>query len=773
MWQCVSCILPALVMTSLLGCERALPTPTAVISAPQTPAGDQTPPAAPNGSQPSPISVRPSVPETFPGSGQFVLPPQEPPGIARTVVTPDGYVSFNFVNADVREVVRELLGEQLQLGYAVDPRVQATITAQTGAPLPRDAVLATLEGVLRASNLALVQTEGVYRVLPLDDAARASAPSVAPARVSRPGYSIRVLPLKFIPAAELKAVLDPFVPPGGVLQADGVRNVLIVSGSAGDLDGFAELVRQFDTDWMRGTSFALYPLRFGLVKDVIGEVQAVLQQGMEGPRREAGPEAQQGPREEIGPLAGLVRVVPIERLNAILVIASQATYLRQVKTWIDRFDYGEDQTTPRLFEYFVQNSRAVDLADVLTNLLSGEGGRITPPTAPGAGITGITAPIRAGGLGAGVGAGLGPTSLFGPTAPMAGPGLGTTGGVSGIQPSTGAIGQALGPRAGAARPPQLAQPRPTGIGAPGAPELELPPIRIVADEKTNALVIFARPRDYRMIEGLIRKLDIVPLQVVIEATIAEVTLNDTLRYGLQFFLKAGTSSFSLTNATSGTISPNDIAGVFPGFNYVLSGANTRVILSALSAITNVNVISSPQILVQDHQTAALQIGDQVPIVVQSAQSVVTPEAPIVNSVQYRNTGVILEVTPRVNTSGLVTLDIDQEVSDVARTTSSNINSPTIAQRRIISSVVVQDGETVALGGLIRDNQNDMRSGIPILSEIPILGALFRTTTRSTARTELLVLLSPRVVRNPKEVRDVTEELRARMRALQPIYGRAR
>jgi general secretion pathway protein D len=163
----------------------------------------------------------------------------------------------------------------------------------------------------------------------------------------------------------------------------------------------------------------------------------------------------------------------------------------------------------------------------------------------------------------------------------------------------------------------------------------------------------------------------------------------------------------------------------------------------------------------------------VPIVVQSAQSVINPDSPIVNSIQYRNTGVVLQVTPRVNTSGLVTLDIDQEVSDVARTTSSTINSPTISQRRIASSVVVQDGETVALGGLIRDNQTDQRSGIPVLSSLPLIGPLFRDTQRATTRTELLVLLAPRIVRDPRRARELTDELRDRLRSLKPLDARVR
>lgn len=685
------------------------------------------------------------------------------------VVTPDGNVSFNFVNADVREVAREILGEQLHLSYVVDPKIQTTVTAQTGSPIPKSAVLPTMEGVLRASGLALVESEGLYRILPLEDAARSSSPTVV-LGATRSGYAIRVLPLKFIPAAELKTVLDPFVPPGGVLQADGARNLLIVSGPASDLGGFTELVRQFDTDWMRGTSFALYPLQVGLVKDVGNELQMILQEGQDG----------------TGPLTGVVRIVPIERLNAILVIATDPSYLPRIKTWIDRLDYGDDQTTPRLFEYFVQNSRAIDLAGVLTDLLSsGEFRGPSALTAPGSPLTEVTSPLRGGRQGAATGIGLGaaPTSQVSPLtaapSPMTG-GVGALGAAPTGAPLPGTQGQAQGQGLGQALRPGLARPAETAAQRAGltslagtATGLELPPIRIVADEKNNALVIFARPRDYKMIEGIIRKLDIVPLQVLIEATIAEVTLTDSLRYGVQFFLQQGGSRASLTTASTGSVSASDITGVFPGFNYVLSGSDSRAILSLLSSVSNVNVISSPQLLVLDHQTAALQVGDQVPIVVQSAQSVINPDSPIVNSVQYRNTGVVLQVTPRVNTSGLVTLDIDQEVSDVTKTTSSTINSPTIAQRRVISSIIVQDGETVALGGLIRDNQNDSKAGIPVLSDLPLIGPLFRDTSRATSRTELLVLLAPRVVRNPTEVRGVTEELRSRMRALRPLDVRVR
>lgn len=704
---------------------------------------------------------RASEPTVIPGTGVFANPPRA----ADVAVTGNGDVSFNFINADVREVVREILGDQLHLNYAVDAKVQGTITAQTGGPIARSAVLPALESVLRASGFDLVEANGVYRVMPVDDAAKASLGASTSAE--QPGYAVRVFPLHYVAANELKTVLEPFLPTGNAIQADAARNLLIVSGAGGQ-DGLASLIRQFDVDWLSGTSFAIYPLKVGTSKDVANELEAVLGDSTS------------------GPLAGLVRIVPIQRLNAILVISSQRTYLAQVKTWIDRLDYGEDEMTPRLFEYRVQNSRATDLAAVLTRLLSsGSVSTVRPEVAPGSQAAALMAQQATGAMSSapgpgGSGYGGGAYGAGGYGAGLAQSPGAAFGGAPGQMPVAGTAAQA----AVAGRSQPLAPPAGAilggGFGAPpplgGENTLALPQVRVVADEKNNALVVYARPRDFKMIEDVIRRLDIVPFQVLLEATIAEVTLNDALNYGLQFFLKGGkNNNFGLTTATTGSagVSPGDITPVFPGFNYVFNTTTARTILSALSTITHVNVVSSPQLLVLDHQTAALQVGDQVPIITQSAVSVLTVGAPVVNSVEYRSTGVVLLITPRVNSSGLITLDIDQEVSDVKATTSSTINSPTIAQRRIVSSVVVQDGQTVALGGLIQDNEQRGRNGVPLLSDIPVLGLLFSSTANSTSRTELLVLLSPKIIRNGQDARDMTEDLRNRMRTLKPLEAKVR
>jgi general secretion pathway protein D len=300
--------------------------------------------------------------------------------------------------------------------------------------------------------------------------------------------------------------------------------------------------------------------------------------------------------------------------------------------------------------------------------------------------------------------------------------------------------------------------------------------RIVADDSRNALLVVATARQYRMIESTLRKLDVMPLQVLIEATIAEVSLTDELSYGVQWFIRRSQHETALS--TFGVSAPGivQLGGPGAGLSYIFSSQNARVALEALSTITDLKVISSPQLMVMDNQTAKLQVGDQVPIVTQQSASTVTAGAPpvLVSTVQYRDTGVILEVTPRVNPSGLVTLDIKQEVSEVGPAGPASVGgSPTISQRSIASRVAVKSGESVILGGLIKDRQRDSRDGIPFLSKIPILGALFGSSSDTTARTELMVVLSPTVVSDVTQAREVTEELRRRMRSLPPLDAKIR
>jgi general secretion pathway protein D len=345
--------------------------------------------------------------------------------------------------------------------------------------------------------------------------------------------------------------------------------------------------------------------------------------------------------------------------------------------------------------------------------------------------------------------------LAGTRTPGTGTGVGTRGeeGQTGERPSLLAEGT-LGGGGGALGTESLSETATTPEG-----------LRITSDMTTNSLVIHATPQEYRTIEQALGKLDIVPLQVLIEATIAEVALRDQLRFGVEWFLRFGDIRSVLT--TGDTLQPLPQA---PGFSAVLGSGDSQLIINALDSVTDVKIISSPQLLVLDNQIARLQVGDEVPIVSREAQSVLDPEAPIVNEIEYRDTGVILDVRPRVSASGLTVLEIGQEVSRISPTPTEGIRSPTINQRRVTTTVAVHTGETVALGGLIQDQRNLSNAGVPILSRIPVLGALFGSRNDTSERTELLVLLTPRVLSGREDARAVTEDLRRRIHALPEASG---
>ncbi len=240
-----------------------------------------------------------------------------------------------------------------------------------------------------------------------------------------------------------------------------------------------------------------------------------------------------------------------------------------------------------------------------------------------------------------------------------------------------------------------------------------------------------------------------------------MTLTDELRFGIQWSYFGGDGPLTLSESANGGVAPQ-----FPGFSYLFTGrTDIRAVLNALESITDVDVISSPKLMVLNNREASMQIGDQVPIAVQSSVGVADPDAPIVNAVQFRDTGVILKLTPRVNKNGLVLLEISQEVSDVVPTTTSGIDSPTIQQRKISSTIAVRSGETIALGGLIRENKSRTRTGVPYLARVPLLGAVFRSTDKNVRRTELIVMITPRVIRDADESAGVMEDLRNEFKAL--------
>lgn len=655
-------------------------------------------------------------PELYPGSG---FGPQPSKQINPVSLSDGDGVTLNFVNADIREVVDTILGTTLKLNFAVDPRVQGVVTLRTARPVPKDQVLGVLEDVLAINGLALVQSGDLYKVVPIAEAG--TAPEImsdgTAVRMQR-GFGLHVIPLRYASAGALREVVEAFVPPGRVLRVDPARNLLVFVGPSAESKDIEDLIATFDVDWMRGMSFAILPVRVADPEAMAAELEKIFAQ------------------EEGGALAGLLQFLPIKRLSAVLVISSQPAYLNDARTWVARLDRGEEGDQRKLYVYYVENGRAAELADILGQVFGVQTAvaeREQPPElAPG----------------------LTPTEI----------GTGGFTGASSTSSTDYSGGAGTSPDAAQSEPRPLRSETKRSSGLTGAAGAvgDKDSVRIVADQRNNALVIYATPDEYQSISAALEKLDIVPLQVMIEATIIEVTLNDTLKYGVEWFFSSGNSEVSFSSLATGVV-----GSLFPGFSYLFASDDIRVVVNALSRVTDVKVISSPQLMVLDNEKAKLQVGDQVPIVTRRSQEVTDPGAPLINEVEYRDTGVILDIVPRVNASGLVVLDITQEVSDVAQTEDPTI-TPTIQQRRIASTVAINSGETVALGGLIRDINDNSVSGVPVVSEIPLLGNLFKTTSDVVRRTELLVLLTPRVIRDRVDARIVTDELRKRLRSLPPL-----
>jgi general secretion pathway protein D len=653
-----------------------------------------------------------------------------------------GDVTLNFVDTDIREVARVILGNTLQLDYTIDPRVRGTATLATATPLPRSALLPALETLLNQNGATLVRRNGLYQVVPI---AAAAVSNPVPNAVA--GGGSQVIALRYASAAELAKVLQPYIAEGSKVTPDPAHNALIVAGDQASREGLIGLIRAFDVNALAGQSFALFPVAEGTAATSAGEVEKALQ-------------ADKGAAN-----SGLITVVPLPRVNAVLVASSQPRYIDAARRFFSLAGRVEDVTARIWHVYYVQNGDSQDLANLLQRAFTPQ--HVTAAAPPGTTPPGLQ-PVSMGSQGFQTGA-LGAASQGGPA------GLG--GGLA--APATpGATLPAAAPHPATA-PPPATEPLSTEAGATENENR----IRIISNPTNNALLIYATAREYAVIDGMLRKLDIVPLEVLIDATIAEVTLNDQLAYGMQFYLghklagilttagpvptapATSTTGATTTGGATPTIItvggiPTAMGANFPGFVFA---NGVREVLNALSDVTRVRVLSSPHMMVLDNQPARLQVGQQVPVLTGTATSTLVSGAPIVNSIDYHATGVIMQVTPHINSGGLVTLDIGQEVSDVAPPAANTATgSPTFDDRIVSTRVAVQDGQTVALAGLIRDNAQEGNSGIPFLKDVPVLGTLFSSQDNQRQRTELLVMLTPHVINNQQDARALTEDLRGQL-----------
>ena len=630
------------------------------------------------------------------------------------VLVRGGDIALNFPEADVRVVAEAVLGDLLGLQYTIEDGVSGPVTVVTARPISRDTLLPFLEDAFAIGGFALVLDGGRAVIEPIGQgfAGGIAAPDA-------PGFGTEMVQLQFVNADQMRALIAPILP-NVVSVSDPARNIVLLRGTSGQRASARDLLRQFDVNWLRNMNFALIVPKRTDARLIVPELEKLIN-APDSPTREQ------------------VRIIAMEKLNGILAITRQRQYLDDVSRWIEILDRQGQNNEPRLFVYKVQNSRSRDLARTLNRAFgrgSGSGddevrdqqAAFADAGSPdGAVQTGARNAAQAQGYSFGSGVGSGASGQRSTATPDAG---------SRSDEGSGA-----------------------SFGGNG--------VQITSDDTNNAILVFGTPREYAVIEDALRKLDVPPMQVMIEAAITEVSLTDDLRYGLQWNFIEGNENIVLTDSTTGTGLVRDV----PGFSFLFgnSGSLTGV-LNALEGKTKVNVVSAPKLMTVNNGTASLQVGNQVPVLTQNSTATIDPNAPVINAIEYRDTGVILKITPRVNGSGLVLLDISQEVSDVlsSRASGSGIDSPVISTRKVSTTVAVQDGEVLALGGLIRNIQTRDKTGIPFLSQIPIIGGLFGRQVEATDKVELVILLKPRVIRTVDDARAITEELRQKIRSLEPF-----
>jgi general secretion pathway protein D len=603
----------------------------------------------------------------------------------------DKGISLNFQNLELHAFVQAVLGDTLKKNFLIDPTVVGTVTIQTVQPLPQEDLLDVLQEILSLNGATMILKDGLYRVLPVTKAAQLPMVSRVK-RLQNQGYGLQIVPLHFIGATEMAKILQPTMKTQGVVYTDKRRNLLILSGSETLLTSMIDMITIFDVDWLAGKSISLFSLRYVEPTVLIQELESTLD----------------GKGGEL--FDGVVKLIPIDRINAVLVVSNTQSYMQELATWVKRLDVSNDKVDKRLFVYHLKNTKAVDIADTLTRIFTNksQATSLLPATAQ---VLPNDRPVTL-------------TSDKASNSTQTQPAVGVTDSVAVSDQSD---------------------------------------VRIIADEVSNTLVILGTSRDYEMVESAIRKLDVLPKQVLVEATIVEVSLTGDLNFGVEWFFKNGLNS-NKSGRGQLNLGTDGIAVAAPGFSYSVidSASDIRFVLNALESETNVQMLSSPSVMVMDNNSATINVGDEIPVPTRQSNSNIDPTAPTVNEIQYRNTGILLKISPRINDGGLVTLEVNQEVSDAVTTQSSGIDAPTIQQRTIQSTVAIQSGQSVILGGLIRDKKEDSQSGVPVLSRLPLVGNMFSQTANSDRRTELLVILTPHVIANPAEAREITDEFREKL-----------
>jgi general secretion pathway protein D len=624
-----------------------------------------------------------------------------------------GETTFNFEGESLHAVVKAILGDLLQKNYVIAPGVQGTVTLSTPSPVNASQALSLLEMVLGWNNARMIWADGRYNIVPADQALVSGnlGPHTGPIGNVR-GYEVRAVPLHFISATEMQKLLTPYARTNAIVSVDSARNLIVLAGTHAELENYLRTVQIFDVDWLAGMSVGVFPLQQTDAVHMVTQLETAF-----------------GANSKT-PVAGMFRFMPLEGINAVLVITPQPRYLNEIQTWIDRLDQGDGQT-PRLYVYDVKNIKATDLSTELGTLYGNAAPQQTPAPSTMPGLDPVEVNTY-------------DQDKQGAQANVVVPSTRNSAGASGAQ------GQAGG-------------------------------VSITAIESSNSLLVRATPAQWESIRRAIDRLDDMPLQVHIEAQVIEVKLTGDLSYGVSWYFQNAIPDPTLRSLAATRHSIGPIAGSIlpstdptnPGAVWTFLGHNTLAVVHALDQITNVRVLSAPSLVVRNNVEADFDSGTQIPV----ASTIFNPNGggnPIpdqnntISQVQFRQTGVSLKVKPRVASNGMVFMDITQDVSSPSASGPTIAGNISVDNRKLKTSVAVESGETVVLAGLIKETSSTSRDGVPYLSRIPVIGGLFGTQSKNSDREEVLVLVTPTVIRDPGDARRLTDEYGSRFRALEPL-----
>jgi general secretion pathway protein D len=595
-------------------------------------------------------------------------------------------VTLKFDNADVYEVVQAVLGDILHLNYLVDPAITGKITLNTNGTVSSADVYSILESVLQLNSLSIIRDNKLYKIV-RDPTAPKDSISFEAAGENSP--MIEIIPMQFVQASALLNVLKNFIGPQAGIVNDTTNRYLIIADRAANIAKLKEMIKTLDVDYLQKVRIRVIPIIKGDAVEMAKEMDQLFKTS--------------GMFNWPGTDGNKVFFMPVVRMNSLLVAGANDAVLDTAEMWIKKLDdEPKDGVGAGIHVHPIVNSNALHVANILRQIYGGSPiASATPTTAASQTIVRGNVPTPA-------------------------------------------------PAAAAAA---------VGAGLSGA-------VQIIPDEATNTLVIKANQQDYLQIKKVIERIDTIPRQVLIQVMVAEVSLTDKLQYGVEWWLKS--QPFSYGGKTwpgsavlnSGLTAPSTVTGnpltssTTAGFNYgIFSGADMVGLLQLLATNTDVTVLSAPHVLASDGKTAKIEVGNEVPIITQvlSTPTSTTGSLTTSNSVQYKPTGIILEVKPNINESGLVTLSVSQEVSGLGKdVVAGGTSYPSFTKRKIETNVTLEEGRTLMIAGLIQDNGTKSSVGLPGLKDIPLVGALFGAKSDARDKTELMITITPYIVRNRSE-----------------------